>query len=297
MPGPERRRVQPPTLVALLSYYREPDRFLKDCVRSLPLIGVTKLVALDGAYALYPNALSSSPVSNHRAIERTAAKVGIETFHFVPEEPWANNEVGKRWALFDLAEQVTEPTDWYFVVDGDEVVTDGPRDLPDTLGSYRQSVGTAMLWSAEEQQRLRMFFRADRTLRPRGNHYTYATEDGRVYWGGYQQETEPAVHLDVRVKHRTLERPQSRRTASLAFYAARDAQGAELHRCAWCGAETTTTIPYDWTRVNDGKGASAKRAGVCTTHLRQRLTESLEQAAALGYDARPHVQSLVQHKS
>jgi hypothetical protein len=296
MPRASEGLVQP-QIVALLSYYQEPDRFLRDCVKSLAKIGVTKLVALDGAYALYPGAKASSPVSNHRAIEKTAAKAGIETHHFVPDEPWSGNEVHKRWTLFDLAEEITDPTDWWFVVDGDEMVTHAPDDLPRRLADTACGAATATLWSADEEQPLRMFFRAERGLRPRGNHYTYATEDGRVFWGGYLAETEPALDLPVKVEHRTFQRPESRRSASLAFYDKRDAKGAETHKCAWCGTGTQVTIPFGWERVNAGKGATAQRAGVCLEHLRPRLEESVRQAAALGYDALPHMKSLIQHIS
>ncbi len=289
--------MQSPNLVALLSYYSEPDVFLKDMIRSLPKIGVTKLVALDGAYALYPDAKASSPVSNHRAIEKTANRVGIETFHYVPDEPWHENEVGKRWTLMDLAESITTDRDWWFVIDGDEVVTDGPFDLPVVLSGLDTNVATAELWEGDDEQRLRMFFRAERGLRPRGNHYTYSTEDGRVFWGGYAQATEAATDLPIRVRHRTLERPQARRAASLEFYDRRDDTGAEVHHCAWCGVETTTTIPFDWSWSTGGGGITAQRAGVCVEHLREKVSESFADAIRLGFDPRPHFRDLVQHQS
>ena len=91
-----------------------------------------------------------------------------------------------------------------------------------------------------------------------------------------------------------MDRPNKRRAASLKYYAGRDNAGGEHTVCAWCGEPTTITIPYGWKLVNDGKGASGQRAGVCLTHLREKVAESVEQAAQVGYDARPYMRQLTQ---
>ena len=277
-------------ICALLSYYDEP--WLKQHVKSLRLAGVSKLVAVDGAYALFPGGKARSPVSNHRDLERACEKTGIELVHHVPDDVWGGNEVEKRTFLFELAERHTTPDDWYFVADGDEFVTAAPDDLPGLLADTLEPVGECELYEGREANTLRMFFRAQRGIRPTGLHFTYATPDGTVLWGGYAAETASAARLPVRVRHRTLQRPTARRAASLAYYEARDEQDIEQGPCAWCGEPTAATIPYQWRPAKGG--IVAQRASVCPDCRPRREAESVEQAAALGFDARPHLPVLSQ---
>lgn len=278
-------------IVALLSYYREPDSFLKQMVKSLPRVGVDKLIALDGAYARFPGGTAHSPRSNRRVLDKACEKAGIDLWHVAPNDVWHGDEVEKRSVLFALAESVTSEDDWYFVVDGDEQVTEAEDSIPALLADTDRLVGSAVLYAHDGSQRLRMFFKAVRGLRPVGTHFTYGLPDGRVLWGGYGQETEEAVELPVRVLHKTLERSTARRNASLAYYAKRDKALVEAGPCAFCGAETAHMIPYGW-RPGDG-GITAQRALCCTQCLRPRLRESADQAIALGVNPADQLGELV----
>lgn len=283
----ETRDVQ---IVGLLSYYREPDSFLKQMVKSLPRVGVDRLIALDGAYARFPGGTAHSPRSNRRVLEKACEKASVDLWHVAPADVWAGDEIEKRSVLFTLAESVTTEDDWYFVVDGDEQVTDAEK-IPEQLAQTDKLVATAELYEGHESQRLRMFFKAIRGLRPVGTHFTYGTPDGRVLWGGYGQETEDALDLAVRVRHKTLERSRERRGASLTYYRKRDAALVESGPCAFCGQQTGHMIPYDWKPI--GAGISAQRALCCKRCLKPRLRESVLQAAEYGIDATPQLDALV----
>jgi hypothetical protein len=65
-------------LTALLSFYDERPEWLERMILSLRLLPVTRLVAVDGAYELYPNGkgASSTPTSSspaHRTTSQTAS--------------------------------------------------------------------------------------------------------------------------------------------------------------------------------------------------------------------------------
>jgi hypothetical protein len=65
-------------LHGLLAFYDEPESSLLACVDALADAGVDHLVAVDGAYELFPDAKPASPVNQHAAIvlacrERTSA--------------------------------------------------------------------------------------------------------------------------------------------------------------------------------------------------------------------------------
>ncbi len=278
-------------IVALLSYFREPDSFLKQMVKSLPKVGVEKLIALDGAYARFPGGTAHSPRSNRRVLEKACESASVDLWHVAPDDVWAGDEVEKRSVLFTLAESITTPDDWYFVVDGDEQVTDVDGDIPSLLNGTDLLAAQVMLWGDEGAQPLRMFFKAERGLRPRGTHFTYTLPDGRVVWGGYGQETEEALTLPVRVLHKTLDRSAKRRQASLAYYAQRDKALVEDGPCAFCGTLTAHVIPYEW-RPSE-KGITAQRALCCKACLKERLRESVLQAAKFGIDATPQLHDLV----
>jgi hypothetical protein len=278
-------------IVALLSYFREPDSFLKQMVKSLPRVGVDRLIALDGAYARFPGGTAHSPRSNRRVLERACESASVDLWHVAPDDVWAGDEIEKRSVLFTLAESITTPDDWYLVVDGDEQVTHVDGDVPALLNGTDRIVAECELYAHDGAQPLRMFFKAERGLRPVGTHFTYGLPDGRIVWGGYGQETEQALTLPVRVLHKTLERSTARRNASLAYYKKRDEALVEDGPCAFCGQQTAHMIPYGWHPAEGG--LTAQRALCCKTCLKPRLRESVMQAAEFGVDATPQLDALV----
>lgn len=272
----------PPVVCALLAYYDESPKWLRQLVETLPLAGVTRLVAVDGAYRLYPNARPKSPDECRATLQAACDKTGIRLYHHTPSEVW-DDELEKRSFLFEQAEQVTQDHDWYFVVDADERVTQAPPRLPELLDKLDTLVAEATLWAPDSRVPLRMFFRSKRGLRVVGNHYTYQLPDGRRLWGNWNDTLELATPIPVLVEHRDRDRPRWRLDRKFAYYDLRDAEAPETHACTWCGTETDRCVPWNW-RIF-GEGIVADRAGCCETCYPQRLEESIQHAAELGVDA------------
>lgn len=271
-----------PTICALLGYYDENPTWLQQLVGSLPQAGVTKLVAVDGAYRLYPNAQPRSKQNGKEALRQACERTGIALTHHTPDTVW-DDELHKRSFMFELAETVTSEHDWYFVVDADERVSRSPDNLPALLGGLDTLVGEATLWDELSNIPLRMFFRALRGLKVVGNHYTYQLPDGRNLWGDNNDHIEPATAVPVFVEHRDRERPQARRAAKFAYYDKRDREAPEAHTCAWCAQPATGSIPWNWRW--SGPGIVGDRTGCCEACRFVRLEESIAQAQALGVDA------------
>jgi hypothetical protein len=265
-------------LIALLAWYDESPKWLAHCVRSLPVAGVSHLVALDGAYALYPEAAPSSPPEQSAAIRDAAREAGIGCDVHVPDQVWAGNEIEKRSALFALAERVAEPNrDWYFVVDADCVIEESPDDLLEQLAATELDVGEVMMWEpgtvtgpARDYSRwrrddcfdMRSFFRAIPGLRVEGNHYNYVTPEGRRLWGHNRRHLTDALNLrQVRVTHRSRLRSIERAERQYAYYRDRDRLRVENDLCERCGKRAVRSLPTNW--QPDPRGMSADWINVC----------------------------------
>lgn len=109
-------------ITGLLSFYDEPLELLAAHVSSLSGV-VDHLVAVDGAYFLYPQAQPSSDPSQMRLIEEICRGLRIGLTTHTPSQVWAGNEVQKRNHMVTLAEPVTDPNGWYIVLDADCIVT------------------------------------------------------------------------------------------------------------------------------------------------------------------------------
>lgn len=220
---------------ALLSWYDEDPRWLDRCVRSLAWLPVDRVVAVDGAYALYPGGKAASPPDQPEAIRRACLGIGAQCTLHLPDEVWAGNEVEKRNRLFELGERFTSEGDWWFVVDADEHVLYAPADLRDRLQRAPFDVGAVELVEPGGPTGTitfpthPKFFRAIRGLRCHQDHFTYRTPDGRNLWGDAKRtRLEPRADLSgVRVEHRKEFRHPDRRAAANGYYRARDAAGVE----------------------------------------------------------------------
>jgi hypothetical protein len=239
-------------LFALLSWFDEDSGWLADVVRGLALINVDHLLAVDGAYALFPGARAQSPQENHDAIRQTARECGLGLSLTALCKPW-RSEVEKRSFMFSRAERMATPNvDWYMVVDADTIVTKCPFSLKRALSHTDKDAAeamfreTALLLSLErvagqEIEHIpadkkvkrtfprRMFFRAIPGLRCWVNHYTYGCPDGRVLWGDTRAPLVPALKLhNLEVEHRTAERTGERRRLALDYYRERDEKRIEF---------------------------------------------------------------------
>jgi hypothetical protein len=110
-------------------FYDEPVPELVACIKGLHDAGVTELVAVDGAYALYPDGQPASDPNQHAAIVLACRRLGMGCTLHVPARVWAGNEVEKRTFLFKLGWTVAEEGDWFWVQDADMVPVEVPDDF------------------------------------------------------------------------------------------------------------------------------------------------------------------------
>jgi hypothetical protein len=261
-------------IVALLCFYDETERTLERLIVSLARCrGVGRIVALDGAYELFPHGGRASAPKQRRAIRKAAEHAGIEARIFVPERKW-HDEMEKRSALFEYGEMDTQPNDWLFVVDADYELGWCPPDLADLLAAHTepyqidaaevsmQNIRGELFPGLPPIQSIRSLFRSRLGLRVEGNHYTYVTADGRQLWGS--NHAEPALNLtqEVRIIHHTNARDYQRARRQILYYRARDDSGIERLMCAWCGNDSIGMIPTDLAPARNG--LTAHWAEVCS---------------------------------
>jgi len=168
------------------------------------------VVAVDGAYRLFPQGRASSGVEQSQAIREAAEAAGIGCTIHVPARVWDGNEVAKRGFMFGLAQPLVEPErDWFCVIDSDEVVSACDVDaLRETLASTGWNVATVMhegfvdhtargdhLSVVEHRTAhpARRLFRAGRTpIRVEGQHWRYvrraSTAATRCCGGGWRPQ-------------------------------------------------------------------------------------------------------------
>lgn len=132
--------------------------------------------------------------------------------------------------MFKLGATLTTRRDWYLAIDGDEIVTDVPEGLRDTLRSTDLNAGFVDLWNSAQgytvDQPIRQFFRALRGLTVTGNHWTYRAGDHHL-WGDPREGLEPAFDSGVRIEHRWQARDAARLDARSGYYAIREELGVE----------------------------------------------------------------------
>jgi hypothetical protein len=111
-----------PRIIALLSWFDEPDAVLGQCLAGLQYAGVDHVVAVDGRYALFPGEDAVSPAAQQGLIALACRTLGMGCSLHLPTGAWSG-EVEKRNFLFDQGLAVAEPGDWFLVVDADIVIT------------------------------------------------------------------------------------------------------------------------------------------------------------------------------
>lgn len=214
-------------IVAILCWYDERASWLAGVVASLAKADVSHIVAVDGAYALYPGGKPYSGSEQQDSIRETAHALQMGCTIVTPQEVWFGNEVEKRNHAFAIAETLTSDEDWYFLVDADHFVTSA-LGLRGQLEQTDCDVGEVRFWerygAIESGGPLRCVFRALRGLRFDSNHYTYRIPDGR----DLHAPTEPTVDLNmVEVEHRTMHRDRYRKETQQRYYSRRDELGVE----------------------------------------------------------------------
>lgn len=268
----------------LISFYDEPVDSIARCLTGLARAGVDHVIALDGAYALYPGGKPASATAQHAAFAIGCRQLGMAHTLHVPNEVWAGNEVQKRTALFSLAWSLAEPGDWFLVMDADQIVTDVPDDLRDRLAATPLDVAETQFvdmvakrvdrpdWPAEFT--VRNLFRAQ-PIHLEISHLTYVTDDGRYLWGDASKTLEPTLELtSLVIEHHPDRRPAERQMDKLQYYATRDELGVERGICEWCDERAATLVPVGW-HFND-------QLGVPVAAWKEACPEHAAEADALG---------------
>lgn len=118
-------------VTAALIWWNERPEDLERCVRGMATIA-DRLVAVDGAYARYPNATTTSPSEQARAIRRAAKAVGIEVDIHTPGTIWAGQVQKRSYAL----SEASKGSDWVAVVDADWVISGDRKRARAELETY-----------------------------------------------------------------------------------------------------------------------------------------------------------------
>jgi len=251
-------------LVAILVWYDEDPELLYETVSRLGQIPVDALVAVDGAYAHYPGGTGSSPASNHAALGAAARAIGISATIHSPGRPWeegtrAGEESGaikQRTVSIQLAETLTDPDDWFLVLDADHVLLQVDPSFRQRLEASDTEVATYALvqrprraseLSPVERQvvelhadawpgtldapgvdAIRMLYRARRGLRYGPLHFQVTGPKG-VLWGPGNETLLPAEDLTEALvfEHAWERRTEDRHHANLVYYERRDEIGLE----------------------------------------------------------------------
>jgi hypothetical protein len=316
LPATPRSAAHRMKLYGLISWYDEAPSWLSACVASLAKVGCDHIVALDGAYAFYPEGKPRSGPEQAEAIYRTAEGAGMGCTIHAPSEVWLGNEVEKRSKLFEIAEVISEPNvDWWFVMDADQVVIDPdpstlkPRleatdlDVAETMFEERMDPYATKLkaetarkthWNRTTQFTVRNLFRALPQLRLATNHFTYRTADGRRLWGNAvmgEAALEPALLLhDVRIEHRTWFRDLARHESQYTYYRRREELGIEKGECHFCHLRADKMVPFDFERTeHEGKPAfAAGWVEVCEDCEPELDKRNRARLSYLGYDEEQH---------
>ena len=222
-------------LIGILNWYDEQPAWLAAAVSSMCGAGMSHIVAVDGAYGLFPDGVRHprSGMEQHSAISEVCQALQVGCTLYSPAEAFEGNEVEKRSLGFRLAELVADEGDWYFLMDADQVITTS-GNLHRLLDQTECDVAEALFYERGVGQELngqralwpvRCIFRAIPGLHVAGQHYSYLTPDGRDLWG--DPPWEPACTTQVEVEHRTRWRAKPRQEAQNQYYQRRDDAHAE----------------------------------------------------------------------
>lgn len=214
---------------------------------------VDHLVAVDGAFMLYPGGKPSSDPSQARLIAEICSGLRIGLTLHVPAQIWEGNEVQKRNHSIVLAEAVTDPEGWYLSLDADEIVVHVANDWFSQLKTLSEEGWGAVDVGIRETRQIpgievpepdvynpiRNVYRAVRGLRYGPTHYTLKApvSDPAFYEipescirGNLDDRPKPVSSFDgthlLKFDHRQ-DRPEYRNVAKQKYYVRREKLGIE----------------------------------------------------------------------
>lgn len=205
-------------------------------------------MAVDGAYALYPNGEARSSTLEEFALADACREHDLHYSIFHPAQTWQGGEVEKRAYMFKHAlewRRVTPLEDWFLIIDGDMTMDDGanipriretlaatPHDVAEnTFAELVHGTGDALT----NVMRFRSLFRAIPGLTVEGTHWLYVVprDNGtrRFMWHSVSGNIspEPAADLtgELCLLHRPVTRERERIRSRQKYYEAREQHVAE----------------------------------------------------------------------
>lgn len=186
------------------------------------------VIAVDGAYFLYPDRRASSGGDQAETIHAVATANGMGCTIHVPADPWLENEIGKRNAYCRLALAIGTPhEDWLFALDSDEVISEVSPLARADLAETELNAANVGFWTTDELRSwfgpTRRLYRMLEDIRYGPSHYTIRGTDrsgdevfvnGRGVTHGARYGEIPGAALDlttqVRVEHKHHLRPEPR---------------------------------------------------------------------------------------
>lgn len=237
---------------AVLSWFDESPTWLATAVAGIGRFCDT-VVAVDGAYQLFPAGRPKSHPQQVESIVHTAEAMGLGCLVYQPQTIWYGNEVEKRNKSLELAASVAEEGDWLCVFDADyHVLLCNPEAIRAELEATEHDVATYTLLDGKDFQstealeryaaqtyidhewamHTRDLYRWNPTLRVGPAHWAYSVErGGEREWLRHQFDNSVDA-LDLRANlvfyHRTQDRSEQRRKSAEQYYATRNEMGIEV---------------------------------------------------------------------
>lgn len=279
-------------ILGLLCFYDEPPEQIASCLVGLQRAGVEHVVAVDGAYALYPDGKATSHPGQHAALDLGCLQLGLSLTLHVPRTTWVGNEVEKRTFMFQLAWGMAEDGDWFFVMDADQEVMQVPLDFNERLRTSKYDVAEVNFLDTVALKAnqvdwpphftVRNLFKAQ-SIHLEINHINYITDDGRYLWGDVAHDLETCLDMtDLLVEHRPDRRPPARQHAKLAYYAQRDEARVERGKCQKCDEPAASIVAIRWRMSKIGPVADWMEA--CEKHAKEMDKLGQRRLRQLGFD-------------
>lgn len=226
-------------LIALLAWLDEQPLDLMSTVEDLSRLGVTDLVAVDGAYANYPledGELPYSPPYQADALVWKCDKHKIGLTLDRPTRAWQGDEVAKRQRLLDLAGIIAGKEEvWLCIWDADFRLHGEAPDIHNILRYSDRGVDINITDDPrpadelipESWFRFKMFMRYEHGMHMGTAHYQYCYPDGHSWWVQPRREMDAAPLSSVHVRHLKHLRSRDRLDRQRIYYERRDGAGLE----------------------------------------------------------------------
>lgn len=247
-------------IFGLLSWYDEAPQWLSAAVAGFARV-CDHIIAVDGAFALYPGARPCSHPQQADAIQTVAESVGVALTLHRPNDLFWGNEVEKRNLTIKLASAYAQDGDWLIVFDADchlfkvnpeavrwelentecEVATYTYLEVEDFFSDPEMArIVKSDDYSTEHTHPTKDIYRWHPTLRYGPQHWTLSREyecDGagtrrERRWVRHTRHNAPVVDLgsNLVIYHRSRDRAKVRQEAKDVYYKTRDLHGVENMR-------------------------------------------------------------------